>query len=223
MKHALRIILTAMVAMTAVFAAAGTASASVVVPPGGSGSTCSGYDHVTNHPELYWQTCAWADNNEVYFTVNLGNSGNIDWRVDLISVDSIRSGNFVVCPNALWPGPRTSNIVVRAHSVQSTPTAACAYQRRPGAYASVGLSGKDPTSARCTAQRCRSSSRTRRGAVAVRDVLAGRGHGMYNKASSYKISWLNPGHWSLVRPPEKIGPQRSVNPNFCSFYWRKRA
>jgi hypothetical protein len=128
-------ILTAVVALTAVVTISGTASAAVVVPPGGSGSTCSSYDHVTGHPELYWQTCAWADNNEVYFTVHFGNSGGVTWRVDTTSLDSYSSGQFVSCPKGLWRSADGDPIVVLAHSINQTPTSTCAQQRRRGAYA----------------------------------------------------------------------------------------
>jgi hypothetical protein len=132
-------ILTAVVALTAVVTTAGTASAAVVVPPGGSGSTCSGYDSVYDHPELYWQTCTWADNNEVYFTVNFGNSGTVAWRVDSVILDYYQSGEFKPCGEGIWPNASHGHIVVPAHSLASTPTATCAIQRRRAAYASRGI------------------------------------------------------------------------------------
>lgn len=127
----LRTLVVALVAAAAVVVAPGSASAAVVVPPGGSGNTCSGYHHVT--PLHYWQTCAWADNNEVYFTVHFGNASDTQWRVDRVWVDYIRSGQFVTCPEGAW-----APFTVPANSVRGTPTAACADPRRPGAYAAVG-------------------------------------------------------------------------------------
>lgn len=127
----LRTVIMALVAAAAVVVAPGSASAAEIVPPGGSGNTCSGYAYVTSVHR--WQTCAWADNNEVYFTVNFSNTGNTPWVVDKVWVDYFRSGTRMTCGAGAW-----ENFTVPATSVRGTPTAACAIPRRSAAYASIG-------------------------------------------------------------------------------------
>ena len=127
----LRTVIMALVAAAAVVVAPGSASAAETVPPGGSGSTCSGYAYVT--PVHRWRTCAWADNNEVYFTVNFHNTSDAQWVVDLVHVDYFRSGTRVICGAGAW-----GSFTVPANSFRSTPTAACAIPRRSAAYASIG-------------------------------------------------------------------------------------
>jgi hypothetical protein len=131
-KRAGKAILSVLLAVTALFTLTGTASAAVTVPPGGSGHTCSTYSHDTGNAGWYWQTCAWADNNEVYFTVNLGNTTNQNWNVDWIDIYYYSRGtNFTFCHT--WTG-----FNVAAHSVTMTPTATCAYPRVRAAYAAFG-------------------------------------------------------------------------------------
>ena len=131
MKRTLRRLASLLLAIGGLFAFTGVASATVVVPPGGSGSTCSGYSHVSSN--WYWQTCAWADDNEVYFTVNFGNASSGTWYPDITWVDYIRSGSRVTCGAGIW-----YDFPVPAHSVKSTPTATCAIPRQSAAYAAVG-------------------------------------------------------------------------------------
>ncbi|ROP35105.1 hypothetical protein [Saccharothrix texasensis] len=128
-----RLIVTGVLLSAGLITFSSPASAAVVVPPGAAGSACSGYSYVTGHSDWYWQTCAWADNNEVYFTVNLGNAGDAAWSVDTIWVDYTRSGTSITCAGGVW-----SNFLVPAHSVKSTPTATCAIPRRSAEYVSVG-------------------------------------------------------------------------------------
>lgn len=133
MRNMFRLFMTGVLISAGLIALSTPASAAVVVPPGQAGSACSGYSRVTGHTEWYWQTCAWADDNEVYFTVNLGNAGDVAWSVDTIWVDYTSSGTSITCAGGVW-----SNFVVPAHSVKSTPTATCAIPRRSAAYTSVG-------------------------------------------------------------------------------------
>lgn len=108
----------------------GVASAAVVVPPGGAGHTCSEYHWVTS--ELYWQTCAWADYQYVWFTVNFGNNRDVDWA-PAIKVDYIKSGVDKPCIKGAWdPG----DFVIPAHSVRGTPRLNCVITRVSAAYAS---------------------------------------------------------------------------------------
>ncbi|WP_041289245.1 hypothetical protein [Kribbella flavida] len=109
----------------------GVAAAAVVVPPGGAGHTCSGYHYST--PYSYWQTCAWADHQYVWFTVNFGNSGDEAWYPEVIAIDYISSGSFKSCPAGYWETPE---FVIGRNATRSTPRLSCVITRRPGAYAS---------------------------------------------------------------------------------------
>ncbi|MFD4673294.1 hypothetical protein ACFWNN_26465 [Lentzea sp. NPDC058450] len=132
MKRVFSGVLAMAFAAVGLVAGSGVASADVVVGPGKSGSICTGYNYVTGNPKLYWQTCAWADNNEVYFTVNFGNATGSNWVVDFVANDYWKSGRLYECPTHF------DNFVVPAHSVKGTPTAACAIPRTRAAYQAVG-------------------------------------------------------------------------------------
>lgn len=134
MKKLRRVASTLLATSLAIAGLAGSSSAastaSVVVPPGQAGHTCSGYHHVTS--EHYWQTCAWADHQYVWFTVNFGNTGTRTWIPSWAQLDYIKSGVKKECGAARWE----SEIEVPAWSVTSTPRLACVITRVPGAYAS---------------------------------------------------------------------------------------
>ena len=108
----------------------GVAHADVVVPPGGSGHTCSGYSYVQLNPNLYWQTCAWADADEVWFTVNFGNASSSTWYVDEVDLRPIRSGVVYQCTLG-------SNFPVPPHSTPAfpSPPIKCGWPRSSAAYA----------------------------------------------------------------------------------------
>ncbi|MGI5500082.1 hypothetical protein [Lentzea sp. CA-135723] len=132
MKRVFSGVLAMAFAAAALVAGSGVASADVVVGPGKSGSVCTGYKYMPGNSKLYWQTCAWADNNEVYFTVNFGNATGSAWSVDYVTNDYYKSGVFYACPYAI------ANFVVPAHSVRGTPTADCAIPRTRAAYQGIG-------------------------------------------------------------------------------------
>jgi hypothetical protein len=103
---------------------AGVASAAVVVPPGGSGNTCSGYKYL--NADRYWQTCAWADADSVWFTINFGNASNADWAPDKITLDYFASATQFYCSGARWTYP---NFVIPKHSNKATPRSVCQKSR----------------------------------------------------------------------------------------------
>ncbi|HVK23879.1 MAG TPA: hypothetical protein VM677_21200 [Actinokineospora sp.] len=121
-------------AVAATFLTAGTAHAANPVPPGGSGNVCGNYQYVTVNPNRYWQVCAWADNNEVYFTVHFGNTSGSTWYVDDIDLYYARSGNFYNCPASQGSG-LYYNFPVPANSTAQTLTNKCAIPRTSAAYA----------------------------------------------------------------------------------------
>lgn len=124
-----------LVALTVVglFSTTGVAHAAVVVGPGRSGHTCSPnqpviYDGFVT-TKLYWQTCAWTDANEVWFTVNLGNGYDSLWTVDGIKLQFVQSGLVYTCKTY------SNAIAVRPRAVTSTPPLDCIMLRARGAYA----------------------------------------------------------------------------------------
>jgi hypothetical protein len=123
-------------AIVGVVGSPGVASAAVIVPPGAAGHTCSEYQYVT--AQHYWQTCAWADYQYVWFTVNFGNTGSSDWHPYVVYVNYIKSGVDYQCYLGWWP---EGSFDVPANSVKSTPRSACVITRVPGAYASDGHVG----------------------------------------------------------------------------------
>jgi hypothetical protein len=127
-----RVLLATVIGVFATLVTTGPAQAAVVVPPGGSGHTCSGYQVINSN--VKWQTCAWADNNEVYFTVNFANSGGSTFIADgAVLIDYIRSGTKILCAEGV-----VLAFQVPPHSTKGTPTALCARPRTRAAYASVG-------------------------------------------------------------------------------------
>ncbi|SCL19597.1 hypothetical protein GA0074692_0660 [Micromonospora pallida] len=124
--------------VVAATAVAAPAHADVIVPPGGSGSICTGYQYATTSPNRYWQTCAWADNNEVYFTVHFGNASSTNWQVDTVTLSYFVNGSTGTCPQ--YPYGGWTNLVIPAGQVWHTATNLCAIPRSRGAYAaSVGV------------------------------------------------------------------------------------
>lgn len=136
MKRNLRTVVSAVIAMLVVtggmVGSSQVASAAVVVPPGTYGRACSAYHFVT--PQHYWQTCAHADHQYVWFTVDFGNTGNTAWYPDLTFIDYIKSGVKKVCVDGA-----EDDFPVPAHSVQHTPRLDCMLTRVSAAYASVGV------------------------------------------------------------------------------------
>lgn len=114
-----------------IYTISGPAYADVVVPPGGFGNICTGYSYIRTNPNVYWQTCAWADNNEVYFTVHFGNASGSTFYVDYVDLGFYRSGVFYLCPGPPFP---YYNWAIPAHSINRTPTSVCAFPRVRAAY-----------------------------------------------------------------------------------------
>jgi hypothetical protein len=132
-------VISTLLAVAGLMTAPGIATAAaVVVPPGGSGNTCSGYSYVTGHAGWYWQTCAWANSQKIWFTVNLGNSSDEVWVVDKIWVDFIRSSVDETCALGIWDDAHENTVIVDDHSTRSTGSTRCYINRTPGAYASKG-------------------------------------------------------------------------------------
>ena len=111
----------------------GSASAATVVPPGGKGSACSGYKYADSTHTRKWQTCAWADKDNVWFTVNFSNTSPFDWTPKLVQEDFYKSTVFHSCGHGAQP-----DFNVPKGSTRGTPWSACFVARSPGAYASVG-------------------------------------------------------------------------------------
>jgi hypothetical protein len=126
-----RFVTAVVLSLAGLFAGAGVASADVIVAPGQFGHVCSGYKYASGNSALYWQSCAWADNNEVYFTVALGNATGSDWTPSRINVGYYKSGSYVFCGYF-------TNFTISAHSVRQTPSNACVLSRSRAAYQSVG-------------------------------------------------------------------------------------
>jgi hypothetical protein len=120
-------------AITGLVASSGPASATVVVPPGQAGNTCSGYVNANADGTHRWQTCAWADYQYVWFTVNIANRTNVGWDIHLVLEDYIKAGVAKDCPNGFQQG-----IYVPPQSTWSNQRIDCVITRVPGAYASVG-------------------------------------------------------------------------------------
>ncbi len=125
-------LIAGVVGVSATLVPTGPAQAAVIVPPGGSGHACSGYQVINSN--VKWQTCAWADNNEVYFTVNFANSGGSTFTADgAVLIDYIRNGTKILCAEGV-----VLAFQVPPNSTKGTPTALCAIPRVRAAYASVG-------------------------------------------------------------------------------------
>jgi len=139
MRLAKRSALVAAAASIFALIPATAAHADVIVPPGGSGHVCSTYKYANAY--VYWQTCAWADNNEVYFTVHLGNTSPSSTQYVTIDHGYVRNGSGAYCQYGYqnWPIPPSS--------VNHTPTAYCAFPRSRAAYqafAWVKMAAADP-------------------------------------------------------------------------------
>ena len=130
-RRILRRFFVGVLAVVGLVSLPGVAEASVTVPPGGSGHACSPYSYVQTNPNLYWQTCAWADYNYVWFTVNLGNASSNTWTVQRIYPTYVMSGVEYRCYNLVYYG----NFSVPPHSVVSTPIDDCRYLRTRAAFA----------------------------------------------------------------------------------------
>lgn len=76
----------------------------------------------TIQSQIKWQTCAWADNNEIYFTVNFSNASSTGLFVDVISVGYIVNGFYENCPAEV-------NFYAPAGRNSSTDTAGCYFSR----------------------------------------------------------------------------------------------
>ncbi|MEV6446026.1 hypothetical protein [Amycolatopsis sp. NPDC051716] len=128
----MRKLVTAVVlSLTGLFAGAGVASADVIVAPGQFGHVCSGYQYAPGNSALYWQSCAWADNNEVYFTLHLGNASDYNWIPSRVNIGFYKSGSY-------YPCAYITNFAVPARSVRQTPSNTCVLSRARAAYQSVG-------------------------------------------------------------------------------------
>jgi hypothetical protein len=81
-----------MLITTGLVVSTGGVAHAVTVPPGGSGSACSEYEFLWRGPNVYWQTCAWADAGSIAFTVNFGNTGSDAYYVDYVDLHYVRRG-----------------------------------------------------------------------------------------------------------------------------------
>ena len=124
-KKFAHVVAAVVVGLASLLVAADPARADVVVSPGGYGHVCSGYSTIQS--QIKWQTCAWADNNEVYFTVNFSNASSTGLFVDDIIVGRVRNGSWSSCLTLV-------NFYAPANSNSSTPTGLCAYSRSQAAY-----------------------------------------------------------------------------------------
>jgi hypothetical protein len=131
-----RFVTAVVLSLTGLFASAGVASADVIVPPGQFGHVCSGYQYLPNDRTRYWQSCAWADNNEVYFTVALGNAGDITWAPGEINIGFYKSGVYTFCTSV-------TSFFISPHSVKQTPSNKCVRPRVRAAYQSIGYPNSD--------------------------------------------------------------------------------
>ncbi|MEV4408114.1 hypothetical protein AB0J66_38600 [Actinoplanes sp. NPDC049598] len=121
MRKIVHVLTAAAVTLAALVITADPARADVIVPPRQSGHICSNYSSITS--QIKWQTCAWADNNELYFTVNFANNSSMGLFVDRIDLGYVANGAVTsVChtfTNFYAPSGRTSQ----------TDTAVCAFPR----------------------------------------------------------------------------------------------
>jgi len=137
-----RTIQTAIVTMVSILGllfSGGVARADVIVPPGGGGNVCSPYQFIVRSPNqnVYWQVCAWAD-NEVWFTIHLGNSGNTSFHVDHVDLGFVRSGVPDLCSETTFPFGSAS-VVIPARSVIRSANAFCDFPRTRAAYQARGM------------------------------------------------------------------------------------
>ncbi|WP_218577948.1 hypothetical protein [Phytohabitans rumicis] len=86
------------------------------------------------HPEIYFQTCAWADNDEVWFTVHVGNTGS--YAPVTIWPGYVRNGVWTSCP--------TVNFSLDA-GVKSTAKSNCDFSRTTAAYQAYATVQHDST------------------------------------------------------------------------------
>lgn len=133
LRRVASLLAVAPLAITGLVMSTGAASAAVVVPPGKSGSTCSGYKYADSLHQRYWQTCAWADHQYVWFTVNFGNSSDVSWNPSSTVWSYIKAGRPGACVKA-----HEEFFEVKAHDTTGTERIKCVLTRVPGAYASVG-------------------------------------------------------------------------------------
>ncbi|GAA0903194.1 hypothetical protein GCM10009557_79080 [Virgisporangium ochraceum] len=136
----LRAAAAALVGLAAMLGVAAPASADVIVPPGRSGNICSGY-LLHQASGVRFQTCAWADDNEVYFTVNFKNPTASAKRMAGIYLGFYHAGSFNAWCLQDYGWQDNEMIVVPAGGVKGTPTAECAYPRTRGAYQATAWVG----------------------------------------------------------------------------------
>jgi hypothetical protein len=132
MKRFVAGIAAASLALAGMLAGAGVAAADVIVKPGQFGHVCSGYQYLPSDHSLYWQSCAWADNNEVYFTVHFGNTADYNFVLERVAVNYYKSGVGYLCNSV-------PNFSVPAHSVKQTASNVCVLHRARAAYQSIGF------------------------------------------------------------------------------------
>lgn len=128
-----RVVAAVVAGLVGCVVAAGPASAANPVPPGGSGSVCSGYLPYEWQPGVEWQTCSWADNNEYYFTVNFKNNSVAETWVSGVDLTWYRSRLL----NA-WCF-QDITVYVPPLAVSSTPTSMCAFPRTRDAVQSWAI------------------------------------------------------------------------------------
>ncbi|MFC7549192.1 hypothetical protein [Plantactinospora sp. GCM10030261] len=125
-RTAMRAAFVATAAALALTVTATPAMADVIVPPGGAGHVCSNYDRT--NPAFIWQSCAWADNNEVYFTIHYANNtGGI--HIARLRLGFIQNGWYWNCFDGIY---------LIAEGYGNTRTADCARTRMRAAYQATG-------------------------------------------------------------------------------------
>lgn len=129
MKKVFRPVMTLVVAVVALFGGTAVASADTIVPPGGSGSVCSGYAYKDS--THYFQVCAWADANYISFTANFGNASSTPWAIDSVNVGRWWIGVYRDC--------FTVPVTVPAHSTLGTSKPSCHYPRTRAAVQAFAL------------------------------------------------------------------------------------
>lgn len=109
--------------------------ADVIVPSGGSGSICTDYTYAATSPNRSRQTCARADDNEVYFTVHFGKASSSNRMVDSTVLSYYPSGTSRNCPQ--YPYGTWNDLVIPAGSVRHTATGLCVAPRSVGSSAAT--------------------------------------------------------------------------------------
>jgi hypothetical protein len=136
-------VLALLLAVVALLGGTGVAAADTIVGPGKAGHVCSNYAYLTTNPNRYFQTCAWADANTVWFTIHFGNASGTDWLVKA-DLGYWQTGTFHSCFDNV-------PITVKAHSTLPTTQASCDFNRARAAYQAFAyVAGSNTADSRTT-------------------------------------------------------------------------